>query len=679
MPGIPGGAGVPLADRVVEVIADFGPAAAPQYKYGSGCIVLGGTVLTAAHVVAGAVTVYVRDIRKRTWPASADEEFMADYHGGAPDLALLLIDPAAGYNLPPVPLAAVDRASITGEPVMGCVAVGYPEFMECTAADGTSVRDTVGAAGHVPVLSGLFGGLLSLVTSSTPRPLPPTDVTLGKSEWAGMSGAPLFATGHLIGVVTEHAARQGSGTITATPLTALEPYPCEPHGGPGVPNATAWWIRLGGRADAAGLETLPPVGKRPPDYLATVQAIHQRVPTLLGRTRELDQITAFSTSRDGYLWLVGGARAGKTALVAEAITTTLAATGQVDTVSYFLSRRAADASGADFLRAVIPQLAYLVEDEPSGTDQHVFRNLWALAAERTAERGRHLLLAVDGLDEDIRPAGSPSVAALLPEQAGNHVHVLVTSGPGGDLLADLPPAHPLTGLTPIELTPYLPVSATSQDAASQDLGDLAGPSSARRQKRVLVVDDKVADHLADLLGECDCTPVHNLKEFKPYEAQLNEFDLVLVDVHLTDSYMDHQGLEIVNRIVSAETDVLVLGITMKPINGATRAWQRKHDLAELIQKSGDDETADFTSVLQEVRAALAAGPRAQLTQLLEDFHKVIEGARTKLLAAGQESELHQLKLHARRIFDLQVDGSLADVRGAIRDFRRRWDVQFPLG
>ena len=68
---------------------------------------------------------------------------------------------------------------------------------------------------------------------------------------------------------------------------------------------------------------------------------------------------------------------------------------------------------------MIPQLAYLVEDEPSGTDQHVFRNLWARAAERTAERGRHLLLAVDGLDEDIRPAGSPSVAALLPEQAGN--------------------------------------------------------------------------------------------------------------------------------------------------------------------------------------------------------------------------------------------------------------------
>jgi hypothetical protein len=671
-----GGAGVPLADRLVEVIADFGAAMVPRYKYGSGCIVVGATVLTAAHVVTGAMRLEVRDTRKLTWLASADPKFVADYLGGAPDLALLVIDPAAGYALPAIPLAAVDRSTATGEPVVGCVAVGYPEFMERMTADGTTVRDTVGAAGLVATVSGLAAGLLSLVTSSTPRPLPPADVALGKSEWAGMSGAPLFALGRLIGAVTEHAARQGPGTITATPLTALEPYPDEPHRGPGVADAEAWWTRLGGgRAGRDGLEVLPAVRKRPsPDYLATVQTIHRRLPTLLGRTRELDEITAFSTGQDGYRWLAGPARSGKTALIAEALTTTLAATGEVDTVGYFLSRREADASADGFLRAVIPQLAYLVGEEPSGTDQHVFRNLWALAAERATESGRHLLLAVDGLDADIRPPGLPSVAALLPEQGGDHVHVLVTTGLDGDLLADLPPAHPLTRLTAVELTPYPQPDAADRRAT----GARAGPPD-QRQKRVLIVDDKVGGHLADLLGECSCEVVRSLREFVPYEGRLDQFDLALVDVHLTDSYTDHQGLEIVNRIVSAETDVLVLGMTMKPINGATRAWQRKHDLAELIQKSGDDETADFTSVVHEVRAALIAGPRAQLTQLLEDFHKVIEEARTKLLAAGQESELQQLKVHTRRIFDLQVDGSLAEVRGAVRDFRHCWNVQFPLG
>ena len=52
---------LPLADRVVEVIADLGEAAHPRYRYGSGCVVRGRTVLTAAHVVAGAVGVKVRD------------------------------------------------------------------------------------------------------------------------------------------------------------------------------------------------------------------------------------------------------------------------------------------------------------------------------------------------------------------------------------------------------------------------------------------------------------------------------------------------------------------------------------------------------------------------------------------------------------------------------------------
>ena len=37
---------------------------------------------------------------------------------------------------------------------------------------------------------------------------------------------------------------------------------------------------------------------------------------------------------------------------------------------------------------------------------------------------------------------------------------------------------------------------------------------------MLIVDDKVADHLADLLGECSCEVVHSLKEFTTYEARL---------------------------------------------------------------------------------------------------------------------------------------------------------------
>ena len=44
-------------------------------------IVCGRTVLTAAHVVAGAVSVEVRDPGKRKYKASLDPEFVGDSHG----------------------------------------------------------------------------------------------------------------------------------------------------------------------------------------------------------------------------------------------------------------------------------------------------------------------------------------------------------------------------------------------------------------------------------------------------------------------------------------------------------------------------------------------------------------------------------------------------------------------
>ena len=82
--------------------------------------------------------------------------------------------------------AAVDRDSPACEPVEGCHAVGYPLFAERPSP--LAVRETVDAWGHVPVLSKLAAGLLSVQVSSSPRPLPPGRTALGESQWSGMSG-----------------------------------------------------------------------------------------------------------------------------------------------------------------------------------------------------------------------------------------------------------------------------------------------------------------------------------------------------------------------------------------------------------------------------------------------------------------------------------------------------------
>jgi hypothetical protein len=474
---------VRLADRLVEVIADQGESAAERYRYGSGCIVRGRTVLTAAHVVAEAVKIQVRDPNKRLYSATMDPRFVGDANGPGPDLALVEID-APAVDLDPMGLARVDRDGPTDEPVR-CRAIGYPWFAETPSR--TVVRDTVEAVGIVPVLSKLAAGLLSVQVSISPRPLPPEDKRLAESQWSGMSGGPVVAAGRLLGVVTEHAPREGPSAITAVPLTALEPDPAHPGWGPGVKDPAAWWIRLG-VSGLRDLQRLPaPPEPLEPAYWETVRefgrTLHRRMPRLLRRERELAEIAAFATGAAGYRWLVGGAYAGKTALLYEAITSGLL--DEVDVVSYFLSRRASDANSSRFLAAVVPQLAYLCGLDPPAADRDQFYALWGRAAERAAETGRLVLLVVDGLDEDIRQTGLPSVAHLLPTRVDGRVHVLVASRPYPELPGDVPDGHPLRSSSiRVDLTPF---------KGAEELADLA------RQEIYNLTHD-ADDAAADALG-----------------------------------------------------------------------------------------------------------------------------------------------------------------------------------
>ena len=169
------------------------------------------------------------------------------------------------------------------------------------------------------------------------------------------------------------------------------------------------------------------------------------MPQLLGRELWLRRIAAFATGQSPYQWLVGGAYAGKTALLYEAVTVGLP--DEVDVICYFLSRRGSDADSSRFLAAVVPQLAYLCDVDSPTPDRDQFHTLWRLAAEQTAAANRHLLLVVDGLDEDLNPDGLPSVAHLLPTiergDYADHAHVLVASRPRPELPTEVPDWHPL--------------------------------------------------------------------------------------------------------------------------------------------------------------------------------------------------------------------------------------------
>lgn len=256
-----------FAARVVEVVADLGADVPLRWRHGSGCLVNARTVLTAAHVIDRAVAVTVVAPDKGEYQADLDNALVGHPQGGtqegaAPDLAVIEVP---GWPTPaaPLPVARIDRDSTTVEPIPNAHTIGYPLFAETpitseppapsqppASASQTAGpmlrRETVHAFGTIPVLSGLVGGLLSLQVGYTPRDLPPEEgQPLAGTPWEGMSGAPVIAEAHLVGVVTIHAPRQGANTITFTPLTAVHPTPGRPLWGPGVPSPQQWWTRLG--------------------------------------------------------------------------------------------------------------------------------------------------------------------------------------------------------------------------------------------------------------------------------------------------------------------------------------------------------------------------------------------------------------------------------------------------
>jgi WD40 repeat protein len=458
---------VPLRERVVEIEAAFGTGPAQRYRYGSGFRLGGRLVLTAAHVVAGtaAAGIMVRGLDKVPHPAQVIDGLAGD--PGTVDLALLeLGDEVTG--LPPVPVAAVDRDAPVPVPVEGCWAVGYPLFQEAGLA---AVRETAQVWGMILPGENLLDGLLSLQVTSAPRALPPQQEALGESQWSGMSGAAVLSGERLIGVVSEHAPRRGESTITVTPLVGLGRLPAA--------DAARWWARL--TVDPGQLITLPVLRERAePAYRATLRQLRARTGVLQGREEELEAIGAFACGRPSALappghqhaWIVGGPWAGKTALLAEAVH---ALPPEVDCVAYFLTRPTGDADRERFLAAVVPQLAWLLgPDSPLVPDEHVFRQLWERAAHHAADAGRHLLLLVDGLDEDLRPGGH-SVAAWLPGRLpGLPARVLVASRLHPRLPDDGDPAHPLAAVTRDKLyaLPDSPHATRQRELADQEITQL---------------------------------------------------------------------------------------------------------------------------------------------------------------------------------------------------------------
>ncbi|GII96170.1 S1 family peptidase [Sinosporangium siamense] len=450
--------------RAVEVIVDLPGGAGAR---GSGYRLTATTVLTAAHVVAGAARVRVRCNADTPgeWTAPAVPYSVAESR----DLALLRVERADG-----LPAVRFGRVSAR-DAVVSCSGLGFPRF-KFRDEGGSTYRDMLHLVGTAPVLSNRRSGTLEITVAAPPE----RDPDPGRSAWEGMSGAPVFSGGMLIAVVIDNHAAEGTGRLAASRLDALygtaeatfndTPSHDAASREESVHDAASREAAFrdavfrdavfGDAAfrDAAGLpprlDDLPdvlPVPARSEElashraYVASIAPEH-----LFGRAGELDRLTEFCAGAEPYLWMQAKPWAGKTALAA-----TFAASPPegVRAVSFFVTARLAGQSdAAAYTQAMVRQLAAVAERPatPASAAANPLPYLVTEAAARCAQRGERLLMVVDGLDED--RGGTPSIASLLPERPPDNLRVLVLSRPAPGIPGDVPGDHPLRRTRPLVLT-----------------------------------------------------------------------------------------------------------------------------------------------------------------------------------------------------------------------------------
>ncbi len=325
--------------------------------------------------------------------------------------------------------------------VLAARAVGFPRF-KLKADDGarTVYRDSHQADGSVAVLSNRREGTLEITV-----PPPERDPDPAVSPWEGISGAAVWVSDRIVGVIAKHHRSDGLGRLAAARLDlaidGLDPGRCAelrvlldlPEGLPDVvPPATGEWVTSAYQAQVRDIA---------PDQL-------------LDREKELAELVGFCAGDQPYAWWQAGPWAGKSALMAWFV---LHPPAGVDVVSFFVTARLVGQSDSNAcIDALIEQLAALVGESPAGlltpgARRGTLLRLLDDAASRSREAGRRLLLVIDGLDEDSGTATGPSIAALLACRPPAEARVLVASRPHPPIPDDVTGDHPLRAISPRQL------------------------------------------------------------------------------------------------------------------------------------------------------------------------------------------------------------------------------------
>ncbi|MFD5328782.1 NACHT domain-containing protein [Streptomyces sp. NPDC127092] len=167
---------------------------------GTGVLLPGNLVLTAAHVIGGAHSATVAG------PYREPQRLRVVWSDERLDAALLLSERRLGPT-PQLSTVATDH------PIPGCVILGYPHIQR----DEEQRPDLDQFTGTVLPMAGL---LRRTLTVELDRP-PVTETADGPSPLAGLSGAPVYADDGLLGIVRAVPRGRGHRRLECLPLSAL--------------------------------------------------------------------------------------------------------------------------------------------------------------------------------------------------------------------------------------------------------------------------------------------------------------------------------------------------------------------------------------------------------------------------------------------------------------------------
>jgi hypothetical protein len=447
---------------------------------GTGYRVTNDTVLTAGHLMAGEVDCVLRfPVASVPWETTAEVAAL----DVDTDVAVLRFSPPAEAEV----VTPVRFGRVTPRPaVLDVETVGFPEFKLRHVGNEVWQRDTAHLPGTTSSLTNVSSGTLSIRVVAAPA-----DHSPSFNPWAGMSGAPVWSDGLLIGVVNAELRAEGPGTLGATRIERFF------RADPGL-------SELLGLPEPLHLPEVPaPVLQPVSPYLAHVQDIAPQ--RLTGREKELTALAEFCRGELPYAVWRGQPWSGKTALAAWFA---LHPPQDVDVAAFFVTARLVGQSDSTaFTDALVDQLGlYLGQDltahsTPTGALEMQRRQMLSAAARKADQERRRLLLVVDGIDEDSGPSsGLPSIASLLPVNPPRGLRVLVT-GRRVPLPDDVPVDHPLRTSPEVLLAPA-PDSLPAAREANAELLALLTASEVQRDilGLIAVADDFPLPGLADIVA-----------------------------------------------------------------------------------------------------------------------------------------------------------------------------------